>query len=142
MENKTTNMKTNKTSRKAGFTLVEIMIVVAIIGLLAAIAIPNFLQARSTAQMNACINNLRQIDSAIQQWALETGQGASATVTGANIQPFMGRGSAGALPVARLIRRKLSPAATRLWMSKQRRCARFSPLALMRINCRNKLIPG
>jgi len=91
-------MKTNKTSRKAGFTLVEIMIVVAIIGLLAAIAIPNFLQARSTAQMNACINNLRQIDSAIQQWALETGQAGSAAVTGANIQPFMGRGSAGALP--------------------------------------------
>ncbi len=63
-------MKTN-TSRKAGFTLVEIMIVVAIIGLLAAIAIPNFVRARETSQKNACINNLRQIDSAKQQWALE-----------------------------------------------------------------------
>ena len=60
-----------KTSNKAGFTLVEIMIVVAIIGLLAAIAIPNFVRARKTSQTNACINNLRQIDGAKQQWALE-----------------------------------------------------------------------
>ena len=73
-------MKTNKTSRKAGFTLVEIMIVVAIIGLLAAIAIPNFIKARATSQQNACINNLRQIDGAISEWALETGQSNGASV--------------------------------------------------------------
>ena len=60
-------MKQTKTSRQSAFTLVEIMIVVAIIGLLAAIAIPNFVKARSTAQANVCINNLRQIDGAIQQ---------------------------------------------------------------------------
>lgn len=55
----------------AGFTLVEIMIVVAIIGLLAAIAVPNFTQARSNARKSACINNLRLIDAAKEQDALE-----------------------------------------------------------------------
>jgi prepilin-type N-terminal cleavage/methylation domain-containing protein len=84
--------------RKSGFTLVEIMIVVAIIGLLAAIAIPNFVRARTTAQMNACINNLRQIDGAKQQWALEHQAVSTATAADTDIQPYMGRGSAGTLP--------------------------------------------
>jgi prepilin-type N-terminal cleavage/methylation domain-containing protein len=85
----------NKTSRNSGFTLVEIMIVVAIIGLLAAIAIPNFVRARTTSQKNACINNLRQIDGAKQQWALENNQTGSAACTSANIDPYMGRGATG-----------------------------------------------
>jgi prepilin-type N-terminal cleavage/methylation domain-containing protein len=79
----------NRTSRKSGFTLVEIMIVVAIIGLLAAIAIPNFVRARTQSQKNACINNLRQIDGAIQQWALENKKAASATVVTADVIPYL-----------------------------------------------------
>ena len=89
-------MKQNK-SRKQGFTLVEIMIVVAIIGLLAAIAIPNFVRARTTSQQNACINNLRQIDGAKQQWALENKATTNATPAQTDIQPYMGRGNLGTL---------------------------------------------
>src|SRR5471032_2978475 len=78
-------MKTNKTSRKAGFTLVEIMIVVAIVGLLAAIAVPNFIRARATSQANACINNLRQIHAAINEWALENGKSTASTVANTTV---------------------------------------------------------
>ena len=86
-----------KTNRKSGFTLVEIMIVVAIIGLLAAIAIPNFVRARTTSQQNACINNLRLIDGAKQQWALETKKVSSSLPVSSDLQPYLGRGT-GTLP--------------------------------------------
>lgn len=81
-------MKRN-TTRKSGFTLVEIMIVVAIIGLLAAIAIPNFVRARETAQENACVNNLRQIDGAKDQFALEDGLSTGDACTIADITPYL-----------------------------------------------------
>ncbi|MBI4335269.1 MAG: prepilin-type N-terminal cleavage/methylation domain-containing protein [Candidatus Omnitrophica bacterium] len=67
--------------KKRGFTLVEIMIVVAIIGLLAAIAIPNFIQARTRAQTNSCVANLKQIQGAISLWALDNGKKDSDAVT-------------------------------------------------------------
>jgi prepilin-type N-terminal cleavage/methylation domain-containing protein len=86
-------------SRKTGFTLVEIMIVVAIIGLLAAIAIPNFARARTTSQQNACINNLRQLDGAKQTWALEHYVPPSTVPQATDVQPYLGRGSGGGLPV-------------------------------------------
>ena len=81
-------MKIN-TTKRAGFTLVEIMIVVAIIGLLAAIAIPNFVRARTTAQKNACIANLRQLDGAKQQWALENKKSSDDSAADGDVTPYL-----------------------------------------------------
>ena len=72
-----------------GFTLVEIMIVVAIIGLLAAIAIPNFVQARTSARKSACINNLRLIESAKEQFALENNKTTGDAVVAGDIDAYL-----------------------------------------------------
>jgi prepilin-type N-terminal cleavage/methylation domain-containing protein len=66
--------------RRGGFTLVEIMIVVAIIALLAAIAVPGFLRARKRSQASKVLNDLRMIDSAVDQYAIETAKLSDATV--------------------------------------------------------------
>ena len=66
--------------RRGGFTLVEIMIVVAIIALLAAIAVPGFLRARKRAQASRILNDLRLIDSAVDQYAIETNKSTNAAV--------------------------------------------------------------
>ena len=61
-------------SFQAGFTLVEIMIVVAILGLLVSLALPNFIKSRTNAQKQVCIENLAQIESAKQIWGMESGK--------------------------------------------------------------------
>jgi prepilin-type N-terminal cleavage/methylation domain-containing protein len=79
-------MKIDANRRGSGFTLVEIMIVAAIIGMLAVIALPNMIRARATAQRNACINNLRVIEGAKEEWAFEKkmGDGSKAKKTEIN----------------------------------------------------------
>jgi prepilin-type N-terminal cleavage/methylation domain-containing protein len=92
-------MKTAESPPKAGFTLVEIMIVVTIIGLLAAIAIPSFVRARARSQATACINNMRQLDAAIQQLSLAKGLSAGATINFPDdLTPYIKLNTNGSLP--------------------------------------------
>jgi prepilin-type N-terminal cleavage/methylation domain-containing protein len=87
--------KLSSKNRRSGFTLLEIIIVVTIIGLIAGIALPNWLYARQESRTNCCVNNLRQIDTAKAQWAIEAGKRNSATPTTDDLVPYLGRGFAG-----------------------------------------------
>ncbi len=80
-------------TKKRGFTLVEIMIVVAIIALLASIAVPGFLRARKRAQASRIINDLRLIDSAVDQYAIETNKMSGATVNIPDWTNYLKRGT-------------------------------------------------
>ena len=75
--------------RKSGFTLVEMMIVVAVVGMLATISIPSMMRSRTQAQKNGCLNNLRQIESGKQQWAMEKRAGNTDTPDDADVQPYL-----------------------------------------------------
>jgi prepilin-type N-terminal cleavage/methylation domain-containing protein len=74
---------------KGGFTLVEIMIVVAIIGMLATIAVPNYVKVREKSQTTTCIANLRLIDGAIQSWSLDARKDSSDAVSYSDIKGFL-----------------------------------------------------
>src|SRR5579871_3069214 len=82
-----------KLNRRGGFTLVEIMIVVAIIALLASIAVPNFLRARKRSQATRMLEDLRIIDSAMDEYAIENNKGGGATVGWTDIQAYLKKGS-------------------------------------------------
>jgi prepilin-type N-terminal cleavage/methylation domain-containing protein len=75
--------------RVQGFTLTEIMIVVAIIGMLAVIAIPQWVHARTASQSNTCINNLRQVFGATEQWALDFRKAPGADVYPDDVLPYL-----------------------------------------------------
>jgi prepilin-type N-terminal cleavage/methylation domain-containing protein len=86
-------MLQNINKRRGGFTLVEIMIVVAIIALLAAIAVPGFLRARKRSQATRILNDLRMIDSAVDQYAIETNRSTGTAVQVTDWKTYLKQGT-------------------------------------------------
>jgi len=86
------NIKSNP-SRRAGFTLVEIMIVVAIIALLASIAVPNFLRARKRSQATRIMEDLRQLDGALDMYAIENNKSTGANPTFTDLKAYIKTGT-------------------------------------------------
>ena len=84
-------VRNHRTKCESGFTVIEIMIATGLIGLLAAIAIPNFIRSRTNSQMNACISNLREINAAVHQWSLEQNKSEDTPVQFADISAFLKR---------------------------------------------------
>ena len=93
-------LKGVKASLLTGFTLVEIMVVVAIVGLLATVAFASYSKARRTTQANACINNMHQLDGAVTEWALESGKktGDPAPDLTTDLKPYIKLDSNGNIP--------------------------------------------
>jgi prepilin-type N-terminal cleavage/methylation domain-containing protein len=86
------NMQLNgRWGRRTGFTLIEVIIVVAIIGFVVAIGVPSFIRARDTSQKDICRSNLRVIHAAVQRWALDTNQGPTAPVTMNDLLPYFSK---------------------------------------------------
>ncbi len=82
-----------RSKRDQGFTLIEIMIVVLIIGVLLAIAVPNFVKARETSRTKACVANLKQIDAAKEQWAMNNNKNDGDASVDADVDAFIKGGA-------------------------------------------------
>ena len=93
-------MITNRPLRRSGFTLVELMIVIAILGLLVSIAVPNYVKSRQRAQRNLCISNLRVIDHAKEQWGFEKRKAVGDRARRAEINLYLKGGKAPQCPAS------------------------------------------
>ena len=90
-------MDENKSKSKSPFSPLGVVIILSILALVAFVAVPNFIRARTTPAMNSCINNLRQIDAAKQMWALENNKADTNRVTWDDIKPYLARGATDAM---------------------------------------------